>query len=322
MRRSPTRVTLFLALLFFTVGVVSLPGVRQMAGLLADEAADAGAFLPAVFSEPGLPPQPSPSPTLPPGTTATATRPPKATPTPSPTVIGTKTPTPTATATPLVTNTPISIGSPTPGLTPMPPTATPTATPQTSIARVLPNHSAYVDLAQDLNVVGEVRNTGAQTIQFVNIKAKFYSAGGKELDDAAAYAPLNVLAPGDKTCFRITLPLPPGYARYEFTEVTHLGGGGVPALAVSNVVADHSPATGFYNLAGKITNNEPTTLINVTAIGTLYDSNGIVRACEIAPAWSTTLPAGDFTAFELSFTGRNYSDVTTHRVQADGEYPE
>lgn len=343
MRHMLARIVVVLVSIMFVIAIVSLPGTKLMARLLAAEAADAGSFLPAIFNNAsgGVPPQPSPSltPTLPPGTTATytpqatmtateaATRPPKSTATPSPTVIGTYTPSPTFTVTPVSSNTPMGIYSPTPGINPV--TATPTAssTPQMSQAIVLPNVSTYVDQGHDLHMVGEVKNTGASLIQFVSIKAVFYSRSGVELDDATTYAKLTILPPGEKTCFQFLLPEPVGFSRYEITEVKHLPGVDAPLpLSFSNVQINFNAANGFYSLAGKVTNNGDTLLLDPTAIGTLYDADGIVRGCQEVPLGVNeprlTLPAGSGAPFQMSFTGRNNSDVTSYRLQADGRYPD
>ncbi len=329
MHRIATRLALTLALLLFAVGALALPGHNFLSRLMAAGSAETSSFLPAIFGLSGDAPSPTPQP----GATATATatqgptRPPKATDTPTPTVIGTHTPTPTATNTPIASSTPIGFGTTTPGFTPVAPTATPSPTPQTSQVIVLPNSSSYVDLSQTLHVIGEVKNNGATAVQFVNVKAVFYSRGGVELDDASVYAALNILLPGDKTCFDIRLPVPVGFGSYVFTDVSHVTSPPPPpSLALSNVQAALNPNTGFYSFAGKITNTGQITLEDVTAIAALYDAAGIVRGCQEVPIGLNEpvllLPAGAAKPFQMDFTGRNNSDVTNYRLQADGSVPE
>lgn len=327
MHRSPLRFVFFVSLLLIVAAIVGYHGLQ----LMAEEAADSGSFLPAIFGVAGNDPQPSPSatPTLPPNTTATATRPPKATETATPTVIGTSTPTPTYTATPLATETPINIGSPTPGLTPMTPTSTPLPTPQTSQAIILANNSSYVDKLNKLHVVGEVKNNGATAIQHITVKAAFYAYSGLELDKGEAYGALTILPPGEKTCFDIMIPLPVGYSYYEFIEVTHLTDAPTPPnLAVMNVQTKYFPSTGAFNIAGKVKNEGDTLLIEPMAIGTVYNSNGIVLGCNKVPLklnggpTPDDLAGGESQSFDMQFADRDYADVANYRVQADAQYPE
>lgn len=318
MRRNPLRFLLVFGLLAMFIILTVGPGARLISRIMAAESAELSSYMPAIFNRAGGT-QPTPV------GTSTPTRPPKETETAVPTVDGTATATQTRTPTPEFTNTPVTFG--TPGLTPQTPTSTPSPTAQSSQAIVLPNHSSYVDQGHDLHVVGEFKNTGATTIQFVNVRITFFTRSGVELADVRSYAAVTILPPGETSCFDIALPEPQGFSYYEFSDVEHLADAmPLPTLVVSNLLGQYDATHGFYNLVGKITNNGPEILEEVQAIGTLYDTDGVVRGCQKVPAGldgeSHNLPAGDVLPFQMAFTGRDNDDITSYRVQADGRYPD
>lgn len=322
MRRNPMRTVLVFCLLALLFVFAAARGGRSITHLMAAESAELSSYMPAIFARAG---GTNPPATATPNVTSTPTRPPKATETPKPTVVGTATTIPTVSPTPLATNTPNSLPTTTPRFTPQPPTTTPSPTPQTGQVIVLPNDSSYVDKGHDLHIIGEVKNTGTTTVQYVNIKATLYTHSGVELEDASTYAAMKIIPAGDKACFEFVLPEPQAYGYYVFTDVNNLPPTyPLPTLVVSNVQAGYNPSHGFYEMAGKITNNGTEVMLNVRAVGTLYDGSGVVRGCQNVPVGLDgeihDVLAGDHVPFQIAFTGRDNSDVTSYRIQADGTY--
>lgn len=240
--------------------------------------------LPILFRDWGAPTPPTATPTR----TLTATRTPTITRTPT----RTRTPTVTPTKTP---------GGPPPGI------------------HVLPNHSHYVDSIDNLHIVGEVLNNTTAHLQLVKIPVTFFNSSGQNVGTGYTYTWLDNLQAGDKTCFHILLAQPPGWSRYEFGTITHWPGRALPNLALLN----HTGALinyGWYRVAGQVRNDHGAVVESVEVVGTLYNAAGTVVGCW----WDlSTDPAdlnpGQLGAFEIQFSGRNYSDAASYRLQADGD---
>jgi hypothetical protein len=224
----------------------------------------------------------------------------------------TSTPTHTPTATETSTATPTS----TPTATP---TATPTSTPTPAPVRVLPNHTHYVDGEGTLHIVGEVENGTADPVYRIGLTVQLFSSDGRVVDTGHGVASLQHLAPGERTCFHVSMVDPGAWSSYAFEAPSYSPSPPPPALSVVSDSGMYVPAVGWYLLAGEVRNDHGARVNGVTAVGTLYDEAGGVVGCGGAYVLSVGLDPNETGLFELQFVGRDFGDVTIYRVQADGE---
>lgn len=268
-----------------------------------------------------------------PSSTPTATSQPS--PSPGLTLTGTPPPTPVATHTPTLTpisprgallplirhdRTPTPI--PTPTQTPTPrPTSTPTRTP-TPIppgVMVMDNYTNFVDNANYLHVVGEVRNHTGDHLRSVRISADFFDNNGHLVDTDYTYTYLYYLPAWERTCFHLLLPQPPQWAYYQFEAPSYATGGQpLPNLTVIDDSSTYDPVRGWYTVLGLVRNDNGTPVDFVEPVITLYDGQGGVADCDFTFVNSTDLEPGQLSAFENTSTWRNYADVTGYRIQVDG----
>jgi hypothetical protein len=184
---------------------------------------------------------------------------------------------------------------------------------------VLPNHSTYVDSINYLHIVGEVYNNTPDHLRLVKIPVTLYNSGGQVLDSDDTYTWLDNLPAGEKTCFHAMLPQPAGWSYYEFGTITHWPGRALPNLALLN----HTGALinyGWYRVAGQVRNDHSAVVKSVQVVGTVYNASGAVAGCW----WDLSTDPADLNpsqvgAFEITFSGRNYSDAAFYRLQADGD---
>jgi len=219
---------------------------------------------------------------------------------------------------------PTATGEPSPLPTATAPTSpieppTPTSTPPPPPVRVLPNHTQYMDDEGRLHVVGEVENTTADPVYGVEVRVEFVSAAGEVVASRGAYAALHHLAAGERTCFHISLARPGPWAAYRFEEPTYEPGPQPPALSVVSDTGTYVPFSGWYLLSGQVRNDHGARVDHVFGVGTLYDAAGDVVGCDAALVLSIGLDPDQSGFFEIQFAGRDFWDVTTYRVQADGE---
>lgn len=195
---------------------------------------------------------------------------------------------------------------------------TPMGTPLPAVVEVLPNHSTYIDSIDYLHIVGEVQNKTGETIDLIRVTANFF-LGGTLVATDYSYLYIDVLPPGEKSCFNISL-LPPagGYDSIQFepphyyTDATF-----VPGLAVIGPSGSVN-SYGWYEIIGQISNQGAVRQEYVSAVGTLYDPFGVVLGCSQGYVSSTDLDPGQTSSFKMSFYSGNFMIVNTFRVQPDG----
>jgi hypothetical protein len=176
-----------------------------------------------------------------------------------------------------------------------------------------------VDSIDYLHVVGEVLNNTDDNLRFVKISANFFNSSGQLLDTDYTYVYLDNLPAREKTCFHLLLSLPVGWSYYEFEAPTYYTDGQpLPNLTVLNDSASYDPTYGWYTIIGQVRNDNGTVVDFVSPVGTVYNAAGIVLGCDFTYVNSTDLNPGQTSAFNMLFTGRDYGDVTTYRLQVDG----
>ncbi|TRZ49267.1 hypothetical protein D4S03_08525 [bacterium] len=213
-------------------------------------------------------------------------------------------------STPAPTNTPV----PTQTLTPAP-----TATSIPPGVQILQNHSYHVDSIDYLHVVGEVLNNTGNHLRFVKITANFFNGGGQLLGTKFTYIHLSNLPAWDKTCFDLGLPEPSGWSYYQFESPTYwTDGQPLLNLAVLNDSGSYKPTYGWYKIIGQVRNDHGVRVEYVSPVSTLYNASGTVVDCKFTYVNSTHLDPGQMSAFEMTFSRRNYSDVALYRLQVDG----
>lgn len=189
--------------------------------------------------------------------------------------------------------------------------------------RVLPNHFSYVSIIGSLWIVGEVQNDTAQHLELAKVTANVFSSSGQLLTTAFSYIDLDTLPPGEKTCFDILVGAEPaGWAYYEFKPPTfQTTGGPWPNLAILNDSGSYNPTYGGYEIAGQVRNDHGTRLEYVKVVGTVYTASGTVVGCRNRYVDGNHLDPSQIGSFDLTFSGRDYADAQSYRLQADGNPP-
>ena len=219
-----------------------------------------------------------------------------------------KQPTLTVTPTPVSTNTPVPTNTPTPM-----PTSIPAG------VYILPNHSHYVNSIDYLHIVGEVHNNTSNHLRFVKVVANVFNNNGQLLETDFSYIYLDSLPAGEKTCFDLLMQEPANWAYYEFETPSYwTDGEELPNLAIFNHSGSYNSTFGWYEIIGLVRNDHGSRIEYVSPIGTLYNADEIVIGCDFTFVNSTHLDPDQTSSFEITSTGRDYSDVASYRLQADG----
>ena len=221
---------------------------------------------------------------------------------------------PTTHRAPASTATPVPTSTPKPTTTPLP-----TATPMPSGVYVLPNHSYYTKY-DHLRIVGEVQNGTSYHLRFVSVAVNIFDSAGHLLDTDYTYTHLDNLAPGEKTCFKIWLDEPSNWSYYRFESPDYwMDGAPRPHLTLFNVTGSYNPTYDNYKILGQVRNDHGSEVRFVSPVGTLYNTAGTVVDCDFTYPNTYHLGPGQTSSFEMWFSSRGYADVTSYRLQVDGD---
>lgn len=184
---------------------------------------------------------------------------------------------------------------------------------------ILPNHTSYIDSIDYYHVVGEVLNNTPNYLRFVRITANLFNSSGQLIDTDYTYIYLDNLEPGARTCFNLFFSNSAGASYYLFEPVSYsTDGEPLPNLTAINYSGSYDATFGWYEIIGMVRNDSGSYVSYVSPVGTLYNSSGSVVGCDYTYVNSTDLAVGQSSAFEMLFTGRDYSDVSSYRIQVDG----
>jgi hypothetical protein len=176
-----------------------------------------------------------------------------------------------------------------------------------------------VDSIDYLHIVGEVQNSTANHLRFVKITANIFNSSGQLLDTDYTYIHLDNLPADDKTCFHIILEEPAGWSYYEFEPPSYwTDGEPLPNLTVLNDSGSYNSTFGWYKIIGQVRNDHGSRVEYVSPVGTVYNASGTVVGCDYTYVSATHLDPGQTSSFEMNFTGRDYADVVSYRLQVDG----
>ena len=169
-------------------------------------------------------------------------------------------------------------------------------------------------------IVGEVQNNTADYLRFVKITANVFAGDGQILDVSYSYIDLDNLPPSDKTCFDILVgDEPAGWSYYEFEAPSYwTDGEPLPNLTVLTDRGSYDSRFGWYEIIGQVRNDHGSRVEYVSPVGTVYNASGTVLGCDYTYVSATHLDPGQTSSFEMNFTGRDYADVVSYRLQIDG----
>jgi len=255
----------------------------------------------------GLTQTPRPSPSRQPTATSTSIA------SPSPTSTPSQTPTPSPTRRP--TATPASTQTPWPSPTRRRIVATPTPLPPDTVLLGLMSSHDYEDDLGFITIVGEVRNDLQMNVSKVLVTATFYDAGGDVIEEASTSTMMDILLPGQRSPFALTLPRPADLWEYSL-RITARPTLEQPLAGLEVVQSRaYEDEVGFYHVTGEVENSGPRTADRVQVIVTLYDKWGKIVNAGFVYSEPWRVRPGEKAAFDCSFN--YYPLVREHAIQVE-----
>jgi hypothetical protein len=217
-------------------------------------------------------------------------------------------------------------------------TLAPAAHSQTSVTNIkVLSYSYYFDYNGFLVVIGEVQNTGANTVKSVGLSGTAYSSDGEQVD-SSVYAMVVDLLPRQKAPFMWTFVDTSGNGNgvWSHPDVTHIDISvyqadtttdyQYPDLQVSNLKNylgtnrgtgsdDQTADYGAYWVTGTLKNTGDQTAQNVRVIITYYNSSGAAVAVGgyIDQVMNTTLTPSQSTNFKIGAYDLNQTGIISSK---------
>ena len=92
----------------------------------------------------------------------------------------------------------------------------------------------------------------------------------------------------------------------------------LPNLTVLNDSGSYDPTFHYYNIIGLVRNDDTVLVKFVNVVATLYNAASVPISCDFTYVSSTDLDVGQTSSFRLITSGRDFSDVVSYKLQADG----
>ncbi len=218
-----------------------------------------------------------------------------------------------------VTYLPLVFGPPpTPTLT-LTPTPTPLPTMGPNDITVLPNYTTNVDTFNFLSIRGEIINNTGVNFNYIEVLVDIQDENHNQLKTFLNSTPLEYLAPGEKTCFEMRNIKPTGWKYLSFEPILkQVDTWEIPNLEVSNLGMYYDASFSTYHVTGKVTNKGTIKANGIRAVATAYNQSGEVIGCQYAGVTTININPGYYGLFDIMFSGENYKDFKTFRVQASG----
>lgn len=175
--------------------------------------------------------------------------------------------------------------------------------------------SMWYETNLDYQVVGEVKNVGDGSAEYVKCVVTWYSDSGEMLGTDYSYTYLDVIAAGERSPFKVMSSdndMNVGEVRLQLQwDDTSVDPG--REVVVTQRRGEYDSGLGYYNVTGEVENQSANTVEYVMIIGTFYDSSGNVVNSGFTYSDLDTISPGNTAPFTLSVS-ENASKVEDYRL--------
>jgi hypothetical protein len=155
------------------------------------------------------------------------------------------------------------------------------------------------EFGKSRHFVGELHNTGTESLGFPSAKVTFYDASNTAIDSSICATLVRVLPPGEKIPCTFSTLKADGYVTFksEVTPMRSFFKGSIPDLKVSEI--KFIPKAGYnpHTLEGRVTNNSGFKAKTVWALVSLYGADGKICGAEQTLVAGSDLDAGQAALF-------------------------
>lgn len=179
--------------------------------------------------------------------------------------------------------------------------AVPTALPADAVLLGLTSDNDFVDEFDMLTIVGELRNDSNLPIGQTNIAVTFYDTAGTTIETTTGETILDVIPPGERSPFIVTLTKPLDYESYS---VRAVGRPVPPQKSAQLAVVElrrYEDETGFFHIKGKIENVGNSTAKRTKVAASIFGRDKNIINVGFTYADPPTLAPGEYADYDVTF---------------------
>jgi hypothetical protein len=181
-------------------------------------------------------------------------------------------------------------------------TALPTALPPDAVLLGLISDNNYTDEFGTLTIVGEVRNDSNLTVGQTDITVTFYDSAGSIINTIRGETLLDVIPPGEKSPFVITLKRPSGLNSHSLRAVARPVAATQQAQLSVIETRRFEDEAGFFHVKGTIENVGSVTARRVKVATVIYDRSNRVINVGFTYANPPNLKPGQQAQYDVIFS--------------------
>ncbi len=173
--------------------------------------------------------------------------------------------------------------------------------------------SGFTDSIGDYHIVGEVQNTGSNTVDYVQITATYYNTNNQVVDTQFSFASLSYMQPGAKSPFDIietTSTLVPQFSTNKLQVTSTTNGSITQGLEITSN-SSYTDSIGDVHIVGQIQNTGSATSSATEIFATCYDSSGMVVDTGLTFANPQDISPGGTSPFEIIVTDSSQIPLIT-----------
>lgn len=174
--------------------------------------------------------------------------------------------------------------------------------------------SSFVDETKFMHVYGEVKNISNKAMKNVIVKASFYDAYGKMINEFKRSSELRTINPGEISPFEILYIDTKSVDTVKNYTISATGQESERKVRALRIVSNNSrlDLTGVYYIVGRVINEGSQDATNCMIIATLYDKDGRVITVGRAQTEPVNISSYSESAFDLPVTEK----LQTYKVKS------
>ena len=179
-------------------------------------------------------------------------------------------------------------------------------------AQEIINTSSFVNSIGYLNVVGEVKNTSSNSLEYGQIIASFLDSEGNVVDTSMTYTNIDIIKPGAVVPFKVNVKNNEKIKQYSLQFQANQTNNQRRNIEIVNNSSNVN-SINYLEISGQVKNNTSESQEYVQIVGTFYDENGVVVDVGMTYSSVDVLQPGGTSPFKL--TVQNRDEITDYKLQ-------
>lgn len=179
-------------------------------------------------------------------------------------------------------------------------------------AQEIINTSSFVNSIGYLNVVGEVKNTSSNSLEYGQVIASFLDSKGNIVDTSMTYTTIEIIKPGAVVPFKVNVKNNEKIKQYSLQFQANQTSNQRRNIEIINSSSNVN-SINYLEISGQVKNNTSKNQDYVQIVATFYDKEDVVVDVGMTYSSVNVLQPGSISPFKL--TVKNRDEITDYKLQ-------